>query len=270
VQTSDPSFYREPRWLLEFFAWSNLAFLALDIYVAHSVNDFALWEEWIPFGLSITATLALFPGLLPGRLDRSSSRWIGGLVGGLSIAVGVLGLLFHLHDTFFVERTLKNLVYSAPFVAPLSYSGIGLLLILNRSRIKMEQEWAAWIVFLALGGFVGNFVLSLGDHAQNGFFVAAEWIPVIASAFAVSFLFTLLVGRRGPSYVKLCGGVMLVQILVGLLGAGMHLRADWHLPAEAVRDRFIHGAPIFAPLLFADLAILALLGLWCLNRGSAE
>ena len=33
-------------------------------------------------------------------------------------------------------------------------------------------------------------------------------------------------------------------------------------PAESIRDNFIYGAPVFAPLLFANLAILALIGLW--------
>ena len=41
---------------------------------------------------------------------------------------------------------------------------------------------------LALGGFFGNFVLSLTDHAANGFFARTEWIPVISSAFATGFL----------------------------------------------------------------------------------
>ena len=45
-----------------------------------------------------------------------------------------------------------------------------------------------WVTFFALGGFAGNFVLSLCDHAQNGFFAASEWIPVVAGATAVGFL----------------------------------------------------------------------------------
>ena len=55
------------------------------------------------------------------------------------------------------------------------------------------------------------------------------------------------------------------EIVVGLIGAWMHLQADLHAPAESLRDRIVYGAPIFAPLLFADIAILALLGLWCLG-----
>ena len=38
-------YYLRPRWLLEFFAWNNLAFLAVDTYLAHLINDFAMWQE---------------------------------------------------------------------------------------------------------------------------------------------------------------------------------------------------------------------------------
>ena len=53
-------------------------------------------------------------------------------------------------------------------------------------------EWGKWIVFMALGGFFGNFVLSLCDHAQNGFFNRSEWIPIFTSAIAVGFLMMAL------------------------------------------------------------------------------
>jgi len=32
-----------------------------------------------------------------------------------------------------------------------------------------EAEWAQWVIFFAFGGFVGNFIFSLTDHAQNEF-----------------------------------------------------------------------------------------------------
>ena len=48
------------------------------------------------------------------------------------MVVGVAGLVLHLDSHFFAEQTIKNLVYTAPFAAPLVYAGVGLLLILNR------------------------------------------------------------------------------------------------------------------------------------------
>lgn len=45
--------------LLDIFIIANLAFLALDVFVAHSVNAFDHSAEWIPFYFSLGA-----PGLL--------------------------------------------------------------------------------------------------------------------------------------------------------------------------------------------------------------
>ena len=63
-------------------------------------------------------------------------------------------------------------------------------------------------------------------------------------------------------FLKTCLAVMGVQILVGAVGFGLHLMADVHGPAQELTENVIHGAPIFAPLLFANLAILAMIGLW--------
>ena len=46
--------------------------------------------------------------------------------------IGIVGLVLHLKSQFFQQWTLASLVYAAPFAAPLAYTGIGLLLILNR------------------------------------------------------------------------------------------------------------------------------------------
>ena len=52
------------------FAVFNLAILGLDIYLAHSVNSFAHWAEWIPLGFSAIAS-ALTIGV------RTASYWNG-------------------------------------------------------------------------------------------------------------------------------------------------------------------------------------------------
>ena len=45
-------------------------FLALDIYIAHSVNNFADPLEWVPFVFSVVAT----PVLALGRGDCDTGR----------------------------------------------------------------------------------------------------------------------------------------------------------------------------------------------------
>ena len=252
------------RWkplVLELFVTVNLAFLALDIYVAHSVNRFAEPAEWIPFYFSIVAAAAMGTTLASsrGRLNRAAPRWCGFVVGGAAIAVGVTGLWLHLESQFFDLWTLGSLVYTAPFVAPLAYAGLGFLLLMNRLVKAASSEWDHWVLFFCLGGFVGNFILSVCDHAQNGFFHATEWIPVVASGLACGFLAVALF-EPSPRFQRACLAVLALQGLVGALGFALHLAADVNGVSASLYENFVHGAPIFAPLLFANLFLLGAIG----------
>ena len=270
-----------PRTVVELFAAGNLAFLAVDVYAAHSVNAFERPQEWIPVAVSIAAPLLLAVEWVVGyRLsvvdaasttsNRQPTTILGLLVGWASIAVGVGGMLFHLQSHFFEEQTIRNLVYTAPFVAPLAYTGVGLLLILDRAVAAESLEWAQWVIFLALGGFAGNFVLSLADHAQNGFFNRGEWIPVVASALAVAFLLMLVLRPLDAALLRLTFWLLGLETLTGIAGFALHLRANMARPGETLWARFIYGAPLFAPLLFANLAILAAIGLWAVRIRACE
>lgn len=259
--------FPDRRFLLEVFVAVNLAFLAVDIVLAHSVNRFRHVAEWIPLGFGICGAVALGAPLVGGGGDPTTGplRRIGLVVGWLAIAVGLAGLLWHLDSQFFQVRTLRSLVYSAPFVAPLAFAGLGLLLLLDRLGPSHDLEWSGWVVGLALGGVAGNFALSLADHAQNGFFYATEWVPVVVSAIGVGYLVAVLLGRPTPGCLRLGLGILGLQVVTGFVGTALHLYplaspsvADWF-------DRIVFGPPPFAPLLFADLAVLAGLGLWGLD-----
>ena len=82
---------RYRRWIVEWFVVANLGFLALDIYLAHSVNQFAHRAEWIPFYFSLLAPVLLIAGMLMHRKQP------GLIVGVLSTAVGVAGRLLKRH-----------------------------------------------------------------------------------------------------------------------------------------------------------------------------
>jgi len=256
-------FYQDRPFLLELFILFNLAFLTLDVSLAHAANAFHHRGEWLPVFFSALATLALAAGLRStrGRLEGRYLR-VGSVVGWGSILVGLLGLIWHLQSRFFVEVTLKSLVYSAPFAAPLAYTGLGFLLLLNRNVPTGTVDWGRWVLFFAWGGFIGNFALSLGDHAQNGFFYKAEWISVIGSALAVGFLAIPVFGEAARPFLRLCFGVAALEGLVGLVGFYLHVEANAVRAAGGLEDSFLFGAPIFAPLLFPNLALLAALGLW--------
>ncbi len=242
----------DPQLWVELFATANLGILAADIYIAHSVNQFAVKAEYIPLYFSVAAAAALGLAVVLGWVGHMRRTWrlTGTIIGWTAIIVGLVGVLYHLDCRFFAERTLKSITYAAPFAAPLSYAGLGFLLLLNRMVAPRTMDWARWIIFLAMGGFFGNFVLSLTDHAENGFFLHTEWIPVLSSAFAVGFLTVPLITRVTRRYLDFCLLVMLVQALVGLLGFWFHLRANLVEPGHTLFEKLVNGAPPMAPLLF--------------------
>lgn len=253
--------------LVEAFVLINLAFLTLDIYLAHSTNDFHRRTEYIPLYYSAVAPLFLLIGLVARERFGYAAVWrdFGYLVGWLGVLIGLTGVILHLDSRFFHDNTIKSLTYAAPFAAPLAYTGLGLLLIVNRMVDSRGSEWAYWVLLLALGGFLGNFVFSLTDHAINGFFRTVEWLPVVTSAFAVSFLLVPFLVRVEVRFLMLCALVLVVQASVGVIGFLLHVLADREGPSSRMIDNIVHGAPPFAPLLFPNLVLLSLIALWALR-----
>jgi hypothetical protein len=133
---------------------------------------------------------------------------------------------------------------------------------MNRMVDPGTNEWAQWIQLFTLGGFMGNFVFSLSDHAGNGFFNPLEWIPVVASAVAIGFLAVLILGKVSRIFVHLTGLILLLEAAVGIWGFFLHALANLHGPSVHAFDNFIYGAPPLAPLLFPNLVVLGLIGLW--------
>lgn len=248
---------------LELFVTVNLSFLALDIYLAHSVNQFRDPAEYLPLYFSMASPVLLLTVIVLRWRWGVISAWrdIGFLLGWLAISIGLAGTLLHLDSRFFAERTIKSLVYAAPFAAPLAYTGLGLLLVMNRMVVPRSSEWSQWVILMALGGFVGNFLFSLTDHAQNGFYHWTEWIPVISSALAVGCLMSLFVTPFNHNYLWLCVVVLAIQAVVGVLGFLLHTSAHMHGPSASWQKNFIEGAPALAPLLFPNLVLLCLIGL---------
>lgn len=255
-----------PALWVELFVTVNLAILAFDIVIAHSVNHFGKLAEYIPLYVSIAAPVVLVILIALRWIGGFRSPWrdVGYLVGWLSILVGLGGVLYHLESRFFLDTTLKSLTYAAPFAAPLAYTGLGFLLLVNRMVDAKSLEWARWVILMALGGFFGNFVLSLTDHASNGFFARTEWIPVASSAFATGFLIVPILMQVTRRFLDICLLMMIGQALVGILGFWFHLQANLIEPGHTLWEKLVNGAPPLAPLLFPNLVGLAIIGIWAL------
>lgn len=262
----DERWWNQPQLWIEIFAILNIGFLTFDIYLAHSVNQFRNRAEYVPLFFSASAPVVLLVALWFRRRAPFMWKLLGHVVGWAAIGIGLTGVVLHLQSHFFYERTLRSLTYSAPFAAPLAYTGLGFLLVVNRMVDAESLEWAQWILLFTLGGFIGNFVFSLADHAENGFFHPLEWVPVVASALAVGFLAVPLLMRVSRAFIDLCAAILLLQAGVGLWGFILHTDANLHGPSVHAVDNFIYGAPPMAPLLFPNLMLLGFIALWQLRN----
>jgi len=264
----DERWWNDPQLWVEAFAILNIGFLTFDIYMAHSVNQFRNPNEYIPLFFSASAPIVLVIALWFRKRSPLIWKLLGHVVGWSAIGIGLTGVILHLESHFFYERTLRSLTYSAPFAAPLAYTGLGFLLVMNRMLDANSLDWAQWVLLLTLGGFIGNFIFSLADHAENGFFFPLEWTPVVASALGVGFLTVPLVMRVSRAFIDLCAAVLLLDAAVGLWGFVLHAEANLKGPSVHVLDNFIYGAPPMAPLLFPNLMVLGIIGLWQIRNAS--
>ena len=258
--------WSQPELWVETFVILNIGFLTFDIYLAHSVNQFRNRAEYIPLLFSATAPVVLIVALTQRGRRLILWRILGNLVGGLAILVGLTGMILHLESGFFLARTLRSLTYSAPFAAPLAYTGLGFLLVMNRMVDSESIEWARWVLLFTLGGFLGNFAFSLADHAENGFFFAVEWVPVAASAVAIGFLCVPVLTRVSRRFIDWSAAVLVLEAGVGLWGFVLHTTGNLQGPSLRTFDNFIYGAPPMAPLLFPNLMVLGVIGLWQLRK----
>ena len=257
----------DARVALELFVLFNFVALGFDIFLAHSENQFRRQAEYFPIYFAGAAAVLLMVGLMAKEVWHREAVWrdLGYFVAWVSIVTGLAGVIYHLDSQFFYERTLRSLTYAAPFAAPLALTGIGLLLIMNRMVEPGSRLWAEWVILLTAGGFFGNFVLSLTDHAANGFFRPIEWLPVVSGAFAVSFLLVLFLVPVTRRYLGLCALLLMVEAAVGVAGFILHSLANLNGPSASAFENFVSGAPPMAPLLFPNLAVLGWMGLWSLT-----
>ena len=73
-------------------------------------------------------------------------------------------------------------------------------------------------------------------------------------------------GRTGRLGAEEAAGQPL-PIVVGVVGFALHLTANLGGPG-GMWENFLYGAPIFSPLLFPNLALLAGIAVWVLTKSS--
>ena len=70
----------------------------------------------------------------------------------------------------------------------------------------------------------------------------------------------------GRQFLTLCLAVLGLQMSIGVLGFYFHGTSILGGPSGSLFDNVLYGAPMFAPLLFPNLALLAAIGVHDLRK----
>lgn len=271
--------------LMLIMAAINEIFLGIDIYLAHLLSGTIVLREWIPiiFG-PIAGILLLLAGWISSKNYRLAS-WIANPVFILSIIVGLLGAYFHFVRAILPtgpagsKITLHMLIWAPPVIGPLVFSLVGLLgisaiwredppssgrLILFQNKvIQLPYSKTRAFFFMVSLGTLATLISSVLDHARTNFQNPWLWVPVVAGVIGViaPLIMALIVEpKRGDLIIYFLA--MGLMILVGLMGAGLHILDNLTSKSQFVAERFIRGAPILAPLLFANMGTLGLINIF--------
>lgn len=263
-------------------AAANLIILGVDTYLAHSITGTFRPGEWIPVIFGPTAgILLLVAGLIAFR-RRTLANLIASFVFLACIGVGGLGSYYHLHRALLLtgpagqQITTQLLVYGPPLLGPLTFVlvavlGIsaawvedpidsGQLSLVGGLKLKMPLPKTRAYFFMVALFILATLLSSVLDHAKTGFANPWLWFPTVVGSFAV------LVATAMGAYARLERGdlityiaTMLLLVGVGLTGAVLHVQNNLISQGVVLGERFIHGAPVLAPLLYANMAALGLI-----------
>lgn len=266
----------------------NLIAVGIESYLGHLISGGVKPAEAIPVVFGPLAGLILFAALGAWRLRDMERTAVFTVLGVCmaSVVVGVLGTMFHWDRALAPEYLPGDrlrwdwLIYAPPALAPLSFAGIGLLGVValaedtspESGRLTIpgvitfntpftKTEHMLWLVALGLwAATVSAFI----DHARTEWEDFLVWTPIVIGTFGsvVTTVMALFKGRnRGDFFIFFW--TMMLMILLGVAGAGLHINADLPEGTQGgiVWERFVRGAPPIAPMLFANMGLLGIIAM---------
>lgn len=269
----------------------NEIFLGVDTYLAHSISGTIRPNEWIPiiFG-PIAGVLLLVAGLIALK-RRPLATVIATLVFLASTVVGLLGTYFHLVRAILPyapagqQASISLIVWAPPILGPLTFALVGLLgisavwvedppdsgilTLLGGRRLHLPySKTRAYFLIVGLG-ILATVISSVLDHARTGFTNPWLWVPTATGVFGVIVAITLgLLDAPTRADLITYTATMLLLIGVGMVGAVLHIDDNLSLRIVVI-ERFIRGAPVLAPLLFANMGSLGLIVLLDANEAAS-
>jgi len=260
----------------------NVFFLGIDIYLAHNLSGNIVPYEWIPIIFCPIAGLIL---LLAGWIaikNRPAANLTATGVYLACVAVGILGSYFHIRRAFLPTATggiiIPNevLLWAPPLLGPLTFlvvavlgisaaweevkPGSGELRLLGTRTIKMPLSKTRAFYLLTAIFILVTVVSSVMDHARTNYVNPWLWLPTFSGVFGT--FVALVMGfhprpSNGDRWTYVASLALLVA--VGLTGAVLHVLTNLTGQNVVIVERFLRGAPVLAPLLFANMGLLGFL-----------
>ena len=258
--------------------------LAVDIYLAHIIDRTIKPYEWIPiiFG-PIAGLLLLVAGVIALR-HRTPAALLATGVFVASAAVGLAGAWFHLQRAALPAGALgerlstRLLVWGPPFLGPLMFVLIALwgisaawvedptdsgrLRLSRRIVLPLPLRKTDVYFLLVAAGVLAATVSAVLDHARTGWENSNLWLPTVVGIFA-ALVSVALAAVRTPSRADLSVYLvaMLAMIVTGVLGAYFHIGDNLTSRGSVIAERFIRGAPVMAPMMYAIVGTFGLVAL---------
>jgi hypothetical protein len=222
--------------------------------------------------------LLLLAGLIALR-RRSTATMIASVVFLASIIVGVLGAYYHLRRAVLPtgplgqQVSLGLLVWAPPILGPTMFAMVGVLGISaawvetppdsgtlklgSRRRLSLPYSKTRAYLFIVGMGALATVISSVLDHARSGFVNPWLWLPTGVGIFAtIAAVVVAALDRPGRIDLTVYAASMILMILVGVVGAVLHVNLNLISGSQVVLERFIRGAPILAPMLYANIGTL--------------
>lgn len=262
----------------------NQIFIALDIYLAHSINGTLKANERIPIYYGAAAGIALLAAGAVALRRRNLATRLANFVFVIGFVVGLLGAWLHLDRTVLLDSGLlsleavSTLVWAPPVIGPLFFILVSVLGItaawveapVNSGRLRLsnarfiQMPYSKTRAYMLITGIfiLATLISSVLDHARLEFSNAWVWLPVAAALFG--FTTTLFLGIvRAPRGGDVATHVfaMILLIATGVAGFVLHADASMTSAGQVVVERFLRGSPALAPLLYCNVGVMGLLAL---------
>lgn len=268
--------------LMLLLAAVNEIFLGIDIFLAHSISGTIVPYEWIPIIYGPVAGVVLLVAGLIALRSRPTATLLASVVLAGSIVVGLLGAYFHLIRAALPsgpageQLTVRLLVWGPPVLGPLMFAFVGLwglsaawvedppdsgrLRLPGGRTLKLPlSKTRAYFLMFSLAS-LSTVLSSVLDHARTQFENPWLWIPTTVGVFATVIGFYMATLERPHRFdIGIYVAAMGLLMLTGLIGTVLHVDDSLTSRGQFVAERFIRGAPIMAPMLFANIGAFGLL-----------